>query len=996
MGKIRITMALLLAISFTNVTATAIDLVTPREKATIVYAPGDHTLDSIAANLLADDIQRVTGYRPRVTADVIDVSGNAILIGSIGSALMKQLGDPAGLRALAGKWECYQLKVLDHPLKRIAKALVITGSDARGMAYGVFDISARIGVSPWYWWADVVPARKDRISLEIRDTLSSPPSVKYRGIFINDEDWGLQPWAAKTFEPATGDIGPKTYARVFELLLRLKANLLWPAMHPSTRAFYYYPGNAKMAADYEVVIGSSHAEPMLRNNVSEWDKTRMGDFNYVTNRQKVYEYWEERVKESRRLHAMYSLGMRGIHDSGIEGVKSNSEAVPLLQNILSDQRDLLRKYIDSDLTRVPQIFTAYKEVLDIYDSHLRLPGDVTLVWPDDNYGYIRRLDDSLENLREGGAGIYYHVSYWGRPHDYLWLSTTHPALIREEMTKAYTMNARNVWVLNVGDIKPAEYNIQLFMDMAWHIEPFADSRYSRQHLVNWFANLFGTKYAPQMAALSWEYYGLAFERRPEFMGWSQTEPTTEVKMTAYDHDYYGDQAQQRIDRYNRLAERVMKLAQTLPGRDKAAFYELVRYPVVCAALMNEKFLYRDKAILYAKEGRLSARYFAQCSRQAYAQIVAATNFYNHKLAGGKWAGIMSMHPRNLPVFKEPVIDTPAAGSAPDSLAGSQGISPVGSRESSLGGSPVGSPEVAWRVSPEGSLPSGGNRDSLSLPIFDRSNGRQHFIDLFLTRPATVAYTVIPTKDWISVSQTKGILSPSGDHSQQRIRVQIDWKKISMVKPVHGQNIVKPSNGQIVTKPAEGQIIIRGAGKEFRIRVRAEDGNNGYISLFAADYRKKVSAGEEHWEVIDGLGSTGRSLEVLPLKFNPPAEPLLSAKNRPVAEYDFSTSHTSPAGCMIYTLPTSPLNKHFGMRYAVSVDDGEWTVLDAKTSGRSEEWKQNVLSNSAVREVRWASLPAGRHRLKIYGIDPGLILDRILIDLGGLRPFYGLLPETKIN
>ena len=967
-------MMLFLVLGFTRGSAATINLVTPQDKVTIVYAKGEPVLDSIVADLLAGDIERVTGYRPRVTDDAGSASGNVILIGSIRSVLMQRLGESSGLAdasglsgGLEGKWECYRIRVLRRPFKNIANALVITGSDSRGTAYGVFDISGRIGVSPWYWWADVNPVKRPQLSLDIDDFQSEPPSVKYRGIFINDEDWGLQPWAAHTLEPATGDIGPKTYARVFELLLRLKANLIWPAMHPCTKAFYHYPENVQLAGDYQIVIGSSHAEPMLRNNVSEWDKAVRGDFNYVTNAPQVLAYWEQRVQESRHNPVIYSLGMRGVHDSGIEGVKSASEAVPLLERIIRDQRGLLEKYVDSDIRKVPQAITAYKEVLDIYDNHLRLPEDVTLVWPDDNYGYIQRLDDSAEDRREGGSGVYYHVSYWGRPHDYLWLSTTHPALIREEMTKAYEMNARNIWVLNVGDIKPAEYDIQLFLDMAYHIAPFRSSAWSREHLTDWLAAAFGKRLAPAMTDLLWEYYRLAFERRPEFMGWSQTEPTTPVGHTAYNHRYYGDQAERRIDQYSSLEKKVKELAALTPANEKDAFYELLYYPVVCASLMNKKFLYRDKALLYAAEGRLSARYYSGLSRQAYEQIVQETKYYNHQLAGGKWAGIMSMQPRDLPVFRPPEIPLPET-----------------------------SGQVDWQARPEGdSLESGGG---WMLPLFNRDDQTAHFVDVFLCRPMTMEYVIKTSASWIRLTAAAGQLTPDGDRSQQRLWVSVDWDKA-------------PAGGLL-----DGSITISGPGKNIDIRVKVERGEGGagkayvgfigtggYVSMYADHYQESTAAGLDHWEYVAGLGATGHCLEALPLRDSAASRsPSLTAagavspdwSGRPSVTYDFYTSHAGPAECKIYTLPTYPLNKSTGMRYAVSIDSHIPEILDFRTVGRSGEWKQNVLSNSAVRSVKWPLLGAGRHRLKIYMIDPGVILDRILIDCGGLPPFYGVIPETK--
>jgi hypothetical protein len=934
--------------------AVAFPIVSPQAKVSIVYAADDKKLDSIAANLLAQDIKRVSGYLPAVYTDLTKAKGNVIIIGTLQSKLIASLNDQY-FEQLNGKWECYSLKVITRPFKNISNALVIAGSDVRGTAYGVFDISARIGVTPWYWWADANPIQKKIISLNIDTYTSGPPSVKFRGIFINDEDWGLQPWAAKTLEPETGDIGPKTYAKVFELLLRLKANLIWPAMHPSTKAFYHYPGNIKVAEDYQIVIGSSHAEPMLRNNVGEWDEKTMGAFNYITNQQKVDEYWETRVKESSHINGQYTIGMRGVHDSGIEGVKTIKETVPLVERIFSNQREMLKKYVNPDITKVPQVFTAYKEVLDVYDGGLKLPDDVTLVWPDDNYGYIQRLDDEKESLRPGGAGVYYHASYWGRPHDYIWLSTTSPGLMREEMTKAYDMNARNLWVVNVGDIKPAEYSIQLFMDMAYRIQPFNDSNYPKTHLKNWIFDNLGSKGATETADVLWKYYQLAFERKPEFMGWSQTEPTTQIKFTAYNHDSYGDQAQQRIDAYNKLEQSVKALRSTIATDKQYCFYQLVYYPVVASSQMNKKFLYRDKAYLYAQQGRLSAQSYADLSKDAYDQIVKETRYYNTELSSGKWANIMSMTPRNLPVYQLPELKYEPTKQL-----------------------------AAWRALPEGAAADA----KPALSAFNQASAQKHFIDVFLSKDTTVNYTVQASADWIKVSAASGTLSPKGHNSQHRLWVDVDWAKAPA--------------GNI----ANGSIIIKSGDKSFAIAVKANKippglkgyngfiATNGYISIYAKHYQDNQKKGDSYWAEKTGFGATEQSIEALPLTITSSYKDGIDVKSRASVSYNFYTTSTAPAEVKIYTIPTYPLNKNFEMRYAVSVDDGPATVLNFRTVGRSEEWKQNVLSNSAVRSVKIPLLSAGKHVLHIYMIDPGVILDRILIDLGGLKPFYGLLPETR--
>ncbi|MGZ5192044.1 MAG: glycosyl hydrolase 115 family protein, partial [Flavisolibacter sp.] len=491
-------------------------LVAKGKASTIFIDTTDAQVVRIAAQALSNDVKLVTGKRPGIDSSN-NLQSYSIIIGTIGkNRIIDKLIKSGKLNVakIKGQWETFGISVIDQPFNNVKQAIVIAGSDPRGTAFGVFELSKMIGVAPFYWWADITPDRKEELFVTKGISIVGPPSVKYRGIFINDEDWGLQPWASKTFEPETGDIGPKTYAKVFELLLRLKANLIWPAMHPSTKAFFHYPGNVKVAADYAINVGSSHAEPMLRNNVGEWNEKTMGHFNYISNKEVVYKYWEERIKQSSNINAIYSLGMRGVHDSGMEGVKNAKEAVPLIEQIFKDQRGLLADYINKDTLAVPQVFTAYKEVLDIYDNGLRLPEDVTIVWPDDNYGYIQRLNNENEKSRSGGSGIYYHASYWGRPHDYLWLGSTHPSLVQEEMMKAYTTGANRLWVLNVGDIKPLEYNIEQFMDMAFDAKLFQDSRYAKKHLSIWVNKTFGKQEADKIVNVLWHYYQLAFERKP--------------------------------------------------------------------------------------------------------------------------------------------------------------------------------------------------------------------------------------------------------------------------------------------------------------------------------------------------------------------------------------------------------------------------------------------------------------------------------------------------
>ncbi|MCW4462901.1 glycosyl hydrolase 115 family protein [Sphingomonas sp. BT-65] len=829
MRSIRITRVLLSLAALLPSAALAgqVELFDGREVAGIVHS-GERPAQ-LAAELLARDLTQLTGMTPRVSGDLATCGRLCVVLGPQDSALIREVARETGidLTELCGQWERYTRLLVRSKRDPSRRYLLIAGSDMRGAIWGVVDLTREIGVSPWEWWADVTPRRVKRLAVDGSRRLSPAPSVQYRGIFLNDEDWGLQPWAAKTYEPETGDIGPKTYVRIFELMWRLKANLIWPAMHDSTKPFYQIPGNAEAARDHAIVVGTSHAEPMMRNNVREWEE-QDGDFNFFTNRNKMVDYWRRRAEEVKGFENIYTIGLRGKHDSAMEGADTPEKARQAMTEVMAIQRELLATAQGKPADQVPQVLTLYKEVLDIYGTGLKVPDDVTLVWPEDNYGYINRLSNPAERKRSGGSGIYYHISYWGRPHDYLWLGTTHPALIREQLDRAWQMDARKLWVVNVGDIKPGEYLTQYFLDLAFDtqaITPAPDA-----HLTRWAADQFSGANAAEIAAIMTEYYDLAFERRPEFMGFGQTEPTRPNKIGDYIRTG-GGEALARIDRYRAITARAEALTTTLPADRRDAFFQLVLYPVRAAASLNERNLRLDLASLYTRQGRTSINAHVEQAKTAHARIVADTAAYNSQNSG-KWRGMMDMAPRRLPVFDEPLY-----------------------------------PQV--------------------------------------TTPPDARRTTAPN---------------------------------------------------------------------------AAAGIDRIVSLSA------TSASASDWEIVPGLGSRGGALRA---KLDLPSR--ADAAGVAPLDYRFDVSATGDAELRIVAIPVHPLTSENGLRIAVQLDDGLVQLLDFRTFGRSEEWKQNVLTNTAVRTIPIRQLAKGAHRLRIHALDPGFILDRIDVRLDGAPDYYGAPP-----
>jgi len=878
----------------------------------------------LAAAMLTRDLERVSGQAAVDVTRLEDCPRRCIVVGTADSPLVRAAARALGvdLRPLAGQRERY-LRVAGEAGGRAV--LLVAGADRRGAVYGVVDLSRELGVSAWEWWADVAPAHVDRPAVDGALRLSAAPSVAYRGIFINDEDWGLQPWAAKTFDPA-GDIGPTTYARVFELLWRLKANLIWPAMHESTKPFFTIPGNAQAADDYAIVLGTSHAEPMMRNNVGEWTKER-GPFNWFTNRDRLVDYWRERVEAVKGMDTVTSLGLRGVHDSAMEGASSPEQARDTLQDVFRVQRAMLSRAQDKPADRIPQAFTMYKEVLDYWNLGLAVPGDVTLVWPDDNYGYLAQLGTAGERRRPGGAGIYYHVSYWGRPHDYLWLGTTHPALIRDQLDRAWTTDARRLWVLNVGDIKPAEYLVQYFLDAAFDAGVLQQD--PARHLDAWAAAQFGPALGREAAAVLREHYRLAWERRPEFMGWSQTEPTRPVRTTAYVRTG-GDEAERRLADYGALAARAEALAARMPAPLRDAYFELVLYPVRSAANLNTRILKLDLAAEYARQQRPASNLYVRQARAAQAALGLDAAAYNG-IHGGKWAGIMDIAPRRLPVFAEPVY-------------------PAWS-ESARRGCGIVYP-----------APFAVDADRL---VLRKGQPSTRTVTLVSYGGQDARWSVRAGGRGVRADADGGMLDAGNGH-EQRIALHYDGGAAPALALQCGAQTVN------VNLKAEGTAVAGVPGERERIVV----------------LRAGAASPTRDWSLQPGLGTSGMAMRSrLDLASRAPTDLAASA---PLA-YRFATASDGEATLRLVAVPEHPLTAANRVRFAVSLDGGAPEVVDTATAGRSEQWKEDVLSNMAVRTWRVGRLKPGMHTLTVHALDPGVVLDRIDVVMDGAPDFYGMPP-----
>lgn len=947
----------------------AFTLASPRQTAAILYDASDAAVVKRAAELFAADVEAVTGRRPQVTSATGE-TGPAVIVGTVGgSALIRRLSEAGKIDTapLEGAWERYLIQTVANPLPGIRKALVIAGSDRRGAAYGLFTLSELIGVSPWYWWADVPVKKHAALHVDAPPTYSQTPSVRYRGIFLNDEDWGLTPWASQTFEPERGNIGPRTYAKVCELLLRLKANYLAPAMHPVSTSFNQIPENKLVADTFAIVMGSTHCEPLLLNTASEWDTQTMGPWNYDKNKEGINRVLTQRVRENSPYENVYTLALRGLHDGAMSTTLPMHEKVRMLQQALLDQRRILAENIDRPVETVPQAFTPYKEVLEIYSNGLELPDDITIVWPDDNYGYMKRLSGVREQRRTGRSGVYYHVSYLGVPHSYLWFSTTPPSLMYEELRKAYDTTADRLWLVNCGDLKGSEMQVSLFLDMAWDIGRFtADNVVT--YPARWLAGIFGEAYYDRLEAMTREHLRLAFPRKPEYMGWGyhwnrfdhncEQLTDTDFSFTNY------DEAQRRLEAYRQLGARAEALLHEIGDEARPAFYQLVYYPLRGAELMNRMTLGGQRNRWYARQGRAATNAVRDEVQRCYDSLQVITRGYN-SLLGGKWNHMMSMRQNYDGVsayFNLPHLATHDA---------------------------AGAPRLALQVAGEDVT---GARAFHALPAFDNYLRRTYPVEIYNRGGGTLAWTAHASEPWVVLSKSAGKTA-----DEERITVGIDWEKAPSGNAVPAQIVFRAGEQSekvlvsLFNPTAPSRAELRGIYVE----------NNGCVSIPAAGCHRVRENDRIKITAVEDLGIEGPALQL-----GDPTAPLQIFRSRdvPCAEYDFYAFDAGSVDVYTYVLPTFPLhadrdfrigeNTNTDTKYSVQIDDGALATPSSSHVEYSQVWFESVLRNCAVNKSTLHIDKPGRHTLRIRVGDPGIVLQKIVLDFGGMKRSY-LGPQSTL-
>ncbi|MEZ4901975.1 MAG: glycosyl hydrolase 115 family protein [Spirosomataceae bacterium] len=809
-------------------------IVSKKQVAPILVSPEDFKGVTRAVQDLKLDIKRVTSKDGSILSD-LSKQDQVIIVGTIGkSKWIDELIKNKKLKVddIKGKWETFVIETIENPFPNVKKALVIAGSDKRGTIYGIYDLSEQMGVSPWHFWADVPAQQHEQLYVMKGRYSDGEPQIKYRGIFLNDEAPCLSGWTHEK----NGGFNQRLYTTVFELILRLKGNYLWPAMWGN--AFHVDdPMNPVLADEYGVVIGTSHHEPLMRAH-DEWRRFGKGKWDYSTNDSTLRAFWRESVAQRYQYENIFSVGMRGDGDMPM----SRETATALLETIVDDQRKIIEEVSKKPASEKPQLWALYKEVQDYYDKGMRVPDDITLLLCDDNWGNIRKLPNLNEKPRKGGYGIYYHFDYVGGPRNYKWVNTNPLPRIWEQMHLAYQYNARQIWVVNVGDLKPMEFPISFFLDYAWNPEKWTLDQlpsYSK----TWAKATFGPKYADKIASYLEKYAKYNARIKPELLN-----------ANTYSLEGPNSEWQRVVSEYNTLAKDAKSTYESMAPKYKDAYYQLILYPILACANLNEMYYAHAKNQQAAKAKLMSTNTWADKVEVLFKRDQELSDYFNKLLAGGKW---------------------------------------------------------------------------------------NHFAD-----QTHIGYTY-----WQQPPQNT-------------------MPKVIRLEPEESTTVET-----IVAQPLD-RTHYSGDFKGF-----VE--NEGYVSMEADHYTRAINKDNVEWKVIPDIGRTGNGITIFPVNISS----IELTDNSPRLEYDMFLSKEGEVNIKLICSPTLEFNGNKGLRLAVSVDSERPKIIDMHTDRSEREWNKTVAQNAKILTMRHQVKGIGKHTLKIWAIDPAVVLQKIVVDLGGEKKTY---------
>jgi len=919
-----------------------------------------------ATNDLGSDIEKVTGTKSNILK-ANNIKKGSIIVGTIGkSSLIDKLINEKKIDVsnIIGKWESFIIQTVDENL-------IVAGSDKRGTIYGIYDISEKIGVSPWYWWADVPVKKNKMIYVKHGRYLQESPKVKYRGIFINDEEPSFGQWARLKF----GGINSKMYVHMFELLLRLKANYLWPAMWG--KAFNEDdPLNPVLADEYGIIMGTSHHEPMMRaHNEYTSRKNEVGAWDYTKNKQGLDKFFYDGLERNKSFENLITIGMRGDGDVALSN-GDDLDNMKVLRNVVDGQREIINKVYKKDPSEIPQMWAIFTEVQRYYDAGFTVPDDVLLLFCDNNWGYIRRTGPENELKRKGGLGMYYHIDMNGGPWNDRWINTTTIPKLREQFNLAYKTGIDRLWVVNVGDLKPKEIPIDFIMKYAWNPESISEEK-TFDYLKNWAEKNFKKEYSNEIAEIVSNYPKYNLWRKPEVQG-------TKIFSIVNHHE-----ADNVLKKWNDLVDKAEIIKNKIPEEYQDAFYQLVYYPAVASAGVAEMYIAAAMNNLYARQGRISANGYAKRAIELFEKDKNLSNYYNDSLENGKWKNMMQDVHIGYVQWS-----MPRENKLPELIM----VTPKDKPE--MGVSIEGS-ELVWP----------GTEKKAFLPTFDSFHKSEYYIDLFNKGNGSFSYKIFANKPWIIVNSLKGSVS-----EESRILVKIDWKKIP-----YGKN--------------EGVIEIKSENTIVNVNVNAVRASmpetkefffgslTGEFSIPSNKYNKKIAGKNAEWIELPDLGREESCMGIKPVN-----TPSTNPENAAVLEYNIYLKDTDSTIICLGILPTQDINPKRGLRIAVSINDEKPQIIDARKGfvDTFNEYSPSSLKNSKSLKplppvnsnisligyrqqrrneifdnIRWLDVKLqvkkqGLNRLKVYMIDPEIVLEKIVVNPDNKYPSYFGAPSKQLN